>query len=65
MSTGYRSTPTPPPATNLTPSLQTLLAKQQEHAGLQALREASANLVEKVEELAKMGNIMADGGEGQ
>jgi DASH complex subunit DAD2 len=61
----YRQSVTPPPnSTPLTPSLQTLLAKQQEHAGLQALREASANLVEKVEELARMGNVMADGGEG-
>lgn len=50
--------------TNLTPSLQTLLQKQQEHAGLQALREASAELLARVEKLAEMSNIMADGGEG-
>jgi hypothetical protein len=50
--------------TNLTPSLQTLLQKQQEHAGLQALREASAELLARVEKLAEMSNVMADGGEG-
>ncbi|RSH87320.1 hypothetical protein EHS25_003229 [Saitozyma podzolica] len=49
--------------TNLTPSLQTLLQKQQEHAGLQALREASAELLARVEKLAEMSNVMADGGE--
>lgn len=42
-----------------------LLEKQQEHAGLQALKEASGSLLERVEELAKMGNVMADGGEGE
>ncbi len=42
-----------------------LLEKQQEHAGLQALKEASGDLLERVEELAKMGNVMADGGEGE
>jgi hypothetical protein len=41
-----------------------LLEKQQEHASLQALKEASGHLLERVEELAKMGNVMADGGEG-
>lgn len=50
--------------TNLSPSYQILYQKQQEHAGLQALRETSANLLEKVEKLAEMSNIMADGGEG-
>lgn len=49
----------------LTPTQLRLLEKQQEHAGLQALKEASGNLLEKVEELAKMGNVMADGGEGE
>ncbi|KAK4685348.1 hypothetical protein P7C73_g4799, partial [Tremellales sp. Uapishka_1] len=52
------------PQPNLPPSLQNLYHKQQEHAGLQALREASALLVERVEKLAQMSNIMADGGEG-
>lgn len=51
--------------TQLTPTQLRLLEKQQEHAGLQALKEASGNLLEKVEELAKMGNVMADGGEGE
>ena len=51
--------------TNLSPSYQILFQKQQEHAGLQALRETSANLLEKVEKLAEMSNIMADGGEGE
>lgn len=50
--------------TNLSPSYQILYQKQQEHAGLQALRETSATLLERVEKLAEMGNIMADGGEG-
>lgn len=49
----------------LTPTQLRLLEKQQEHAGLQALKEASGNLLEKVEELARMGNVMADGGEGE
>lgn len=44
---------------------QILLQKQQEHAGLQALREASAGLLERVEKLAEMSNVMADGGEGK
>ncbi|WWD03035.1 hypothetical protein V865_001079 [Kwoniella europaea PYCC6329] len=48
---------------NLPPSLQILYQKQQEYAGLQALREASAEMVTRVEKLAEMSNIMADGGE--
>jgi DASH complex subunit DAD2 len=52
-------------AQQLTRSQHTLLQKQQEHAGLQALREASAGLLEKVEKLSEMSNIMADGGEGE
>jgi hypothetical protein len=48
----------------LPPSLQNLLHKQQEHAGLQALKEASATMLERVEKLAEMSNVMADGGEG-
>ncbi|EIW70361.1 DASH complex subunit DAD2 [Tremella mesenterica] len=47
----------------LTSSQQILLQKQQEHAGLQALREASANLLSRVDKLAEMSNTMADGGE--
>ena len=50
--------------TSLPPSLQNLLRKQQEYAGLQALREASAELLARVETLAEMSNVMADGGEG-
>ncbi|WWC62038.1 uncharacterized protein I303_104626 [Kwoniella dejecticola CBS 10117] len=57
MSTGRPSQP------NLPPSLQILYQKQQEYAGLQALREASSELVGRVEKLAEMSNIMADGGE--
>jgi DASH complex subunit DAD2 len=52
------------PSQNLTPSFQILLQKQQEHAGLQALREASAEMLARVEKLAEMSNVMADGGEG-
>jgi len=54
----------PASVTSLPPSLQILLQKQQEHAGLEALREASAELLERVEKLAEMSNVMADGGEG-
>ena len=50
---------------NLPPSYQTLLQKQQEHAGLQALKEASGDMVRRVEKLAEMSNVMADGGEGE
>lgn len=48
---------------NLPPSLLNFYQKQQEYAGLQALREASADLVARAEKLAEMSNIMADGGE--
>ncbi|WWD17239.1 hypothetical protein CI109_101677 [Kwoniella shandongensis] len=48
---------------SLPPSLQILYQKQQEYAGLQALREASADLLSRVEKLAEMSHIMADGGE--
>ncbi|ODN94225.1 DASH complex subunit DAD2 [Cryptococcus wingfieldii CBS 7118] len=48
---------------NLPPSLQNLYQKQQEYAGLQALREASGDLVTRAEKLSEMSNIMADGGE--
>lgn len=50
---------------NLPPSLQLLLQKQQEHSGLQALREASGDLVKRVEKLAESTNVMADGGKGK
>lgn len=50
---------------NLPPSLLNFYQKQQEYAGLQALREASADLVARAEKLAEMSNIMADGGEGK
>lgn len=45
-------------------SLQLLLQKQQEYAALQALKEASGELVGRVEKLSEMTNVMADGGEG-
>ena len=32
---------------------------------MQALKEASAQLVERVEKLGEMSNVMADGGEGE
>ncbi|WVQ81753.1 hypothetical protein IAT38_003878 [Cryptococcus sp. DSM 104549] len=48
---------------SLPPSLQNLYQKQQEYAGLQALREASGDLVARMEKIAEMTNIMADGGE--
>jgi DASH complex subunit DAD2 len=51
--------------TTLPPSHQLLLQKQQEHLGLLELREASAQVVARVEALAEMGNVMADGGEGK
>ncbi|RSH80912.1 uncharacterized protein EHS24_008340 [Apiotrichum porosum] len=44
-------------------SLQLLLQKQQEYAALQALKEASGDLVGRVEKLSEMTNVMADGGE--
>ena len=50
---------------NLTPSLQILLQKQQEHAGLQALKEASGSLLARVDKLAESSAVMADGGEGE
>ena len=59
--TSSQSTPTLPP--NLPPSYHVLLQKQQEHAGLQALKEASAEMLQRVEKLAEMSNVMADGGE--
>lgn len=49
----------------LTTSQHVLLQKQQEYAGLQALRESSADMVARVEKLGKMSSIMADGGEGE
>ena len=51
-------------ASSLSTAHQNLLQKQQEHQGLVALRDASAELLEQIEKLAGMGNIMADGGEG-
>ena len=53
------------PTQQLSPAHYILLQKQQEHAGLEALREASAGMLERVEKLAAMSNIMADGGEGE
>jgi len=50
---------------NLTTSQHVLLQKQQEYAGLQALRESSADMVARVEKLGEMSSIMADGGEGE
>lgn len=49
----------------LTTAQEIFLQKQKEHAGLQALRESSALLLQRVEQLADMSNIMADGGEGE
>lgn len=50
---------------NLPPIYQTYLQKQQEYAGLQALKEASGEMIHRVEQLAGMSSIMADGGEGE
>jgi DASH complex subunit DAD2 len=65
---GYASASSHPAAeldiSNLPASYHTLLQKQQEHAGLQALKEASRDMVKRVETLAEMSNVMADGGEG-
>mgnify|MGYP002718877050 FL=1 len=50
---------------NLPPSYLTLLQKQQEYSALQALKEASGEMLQRIEKLAEMSNIMADGGEGE
>jgi hypothetical protein len=50
---------------NLTPTQIRLYEKQQEHASLQALKEASGQMLERVEELARMSHVMADGGVGE
>ena len=50
---------------NLTPTQIRLYEKQQEHASLQALKEASGQMLERVEELASMSHVMADGGAGE
>lgn len=47
------------------PNQQILLQKQTEWAGLHALKEASDQLVERIEKLSQMSNVMADGGEGE
>jgi hypothetical protein len=46
----------------LTASQVRLLEKQQEYHGLQELRRASATMLERMEELARMSSVMADGG---
>ncbi|ORX36583.1 hypothetical protein BD324DRAFT_651073 [Kockovaella imperatae] len=48
---------------SLPPAHQLLLQKQREHLGLLQLRDASKDLLERVEKLAEMNHIMADGGE--
>ena len=50
---------------DLSPSQQILLQKQKEHLGLLQLRDASKDLLERVEKLAEMQHVMADGGEGE
>lgn len=57
-STAHSSSTTP----QLTPTQLRLYEKQQEYASLLALRQASGQTLEKVEELGKMSAIMADGG---
>ncbi|KAJ9112172.1 hypothetical protein QFC20_002353 [Naganishia adeliensis] len=47
----------------LTPSHVRLLEKQQEYHGLLELRRASLSMLERMEELARMSSVMADGGE--
>lgn len=47
----------------LTPSQVRLLEKQQEYHGLLELRRASQSMLERMEELARMSSVMADGGE--
>lgn len=49
---------------DLTPTQLRLLEKQQEYASLQALKEASGLMLDRVEELARMSHVMADGGAG-
>ncbi|GHJ88439.1 hypothetical protein NliqN6_4841 [Naganishia liquefaciens] len=46
----------------LTASQVRLLEKQQEYHGLLELRRASATMLERMEELARMSSVMADGG---
>lgn len=46
----------------LTASQVRLLEKQQEYHGLQELRRASATMLERMEEIARMSSVMADGG---
>jgi hypothetical protein len=52
-------------SSHLPASLQLLHQKQQEHAALQALHEASAELVARAERMAGMSGTMADGGESE
>ncbi|KAJ9105188.1 hypothetical protein QFC19_003648 [Naganishia cerealis] len=47
----------------LTPTQVRLLEKQQEYHGLVELKKASLNMLEKMEDLARMSSVMADGGE--
>jgi DASH complex subunit DAD2 len=47
----------------LTPTQVRLLEKQQEYHGLVELKKASLNMLGKMEDLARMSSVMADGGE--
>ncbi|KAJ9106243.1 hypothetical protein QFC21_001388 [Naganishia friedmannii] len=47
----------------LTPTQVRLLEKQQEYHGLVELKKASLNMLAKMEDLARMTSVMADGGE--
>lgn len=47
------------------PALLRLFHKQQEHSGLQALKEATEQMLSKADTLAEQSNMMADGGEGE
>jgi DASH complex subunit DAD2 len=48
---------------HLTATQLRLYEKQQEYASLLALRQASGQMLDRVEELGKMSQIMADGGQ--
>ncbi|BEI81328.1 hypothetical protein CcaverHIS002_0204880 [Cutaneotrichosporon cavernicola] len=52
-----------PPEVANNPTLLKLYHKQQEHSGLQALKEATEGMLAKADKLAEQSNMMADGGE--
>ncbi|GMK57240.1 hypothetical protein CspeluHIS016_0400740 [Cutaneotrichosporon spelunceum] len=51
-----------PPEVANNPTLLRLYHKQQEHSGLQALKEATERMLSKADKLAEQSTMMADGG---